>query len=116
VTLCKRFFKNKAGLGHRTLCGIYQQNDAVYHFEHALNLAAKVGVAGGVYNVDFYAIIVHSSILGKNGNASLTLLVIGVHDTGRYLLVIAIDTALLEQCIYQSGLTMVYVGNDSDVS
>ena len=68
--------QHKARLWHGTFGGIYQQQRGVGHFKHALHLATKVGVAGGVDDVDFYALVFDGDIFGKNGNAALTLLIV----------------------------------------
>ena len=48
--------QDEAGLGHGALDGVHQQQHAVGHLEHALDLAAEVGVAGRVDEVDLDAL------------------------------------------------------------
>ena len=44
--------EHEPGLGHRPLGGVDQHQRAVGHLQHALDLAAEVGVAGRVDQVD----------------------------------------------------------------
>ena len=48
----KGLLEHEAGLRHGAFEGIDQQQHAVGHVEHALHLAAEVGMAGGVDDVD----------------------------------------------------------------
>ena len=45
--------QHETGLRHGAFEGVDQQQHAVGHVEHALHLAAKVGVARGVDDIDF---------------------------------------------------------------
>ena len=73
-------------------------------------------MARGVDDIDFYILISNCRVLGQNGDASLTLNIAGVHDTLRHLLVGAEYAALLQKLVYQCGLTMVYMGNNRNIS
>ena len=73
-------------------------------------------MARGVYDVDFGILIVDGGILGQNGDAALTLQVVGVHDTLHRGLILPVDAALLEHLVHQGGLAVVNVGNDGYVS
>ena len=108
--------QDEAGLGHGALGGVHQQDDAVDHLQDALHLAAEVGVARGVHNVDLHVLIVDSGVLGQNGDAPLPLQVVGVHDPLHGGLVLPVDAALLEHLVHQRGLAVVHVGDDGDVS
>ncbi len=44
--------QHEAGLRQRALGGVNEEDDAVDHGQAALDLAAEVGVAGGVDHVD----------------------------------------------------------------
>ena len=48
----ERLLQHELGLRHRAFGGVHQQDDAVHHVEDALHLAAEVGVAGRVDDVD----------------------------------------------------------------
>ena len=108
--------QHKPGLGHRTLSGVHQQDHAVDHLQNTLHLAAKVGVARGVHDVDLGVLVVDSGVLCQNGNAPLPLQVARVHDPVYGGLVLPVDAALLEHLVYQGGLAVVNVGNNGYVS
>ena len=79
--------KHEARLRHRALKGVDQQQGAVGHTQHALDLAAKVGVARGVDDVDLNVLVLDRNVLGENRNAALALLVVGIQDAVLDLLV-----------------------------
>ncbi len=104
------------GLGQRSLGGIDQQHDAIDHLESALHLAAKVGVAGGVHNVDLAAVVVDGGVLGQNRDAALTLQIVGVHDAIGDLFIGAKGSGLAKHGVDKSGLAVVDMGDDGDVA
>ena len=99
--------QNKTGLRHRAFKGIHQKQNAIHHFEHPLHLSAKISVTGRVDNIDFYALIVSRRILGQNGNATLPLQVVVIHDPVGNLLIFAKYAALLEHFVHQGRFSMV---------
>ena len=108
--------QHEAGLGHGALGGVHQQDNAVDHLQDALHLAAEVGVARSVHDVDLHVAVLHGGILGQNGDAPLTLQVVGVHDAVHHGLVFPVHAGLLQHFVHQSGLAVVYVGDDRYVS
>src|SRR5262249_33180635 len=84
--------------------------------EDAFDLAAEIGVAGRVGDVDARVLPLHGSGLGQNGDAALALQVIGVHGALGDLLVFTEGAGLLQQAVDQSGLAVVDVGDDGDVA
>ena len=50
-----------------------QQQHAVDHRQHALDLAAEVGVAGRVDDVDLVVLVVDGGVLRQDGDAALAL-------------------------------------------
>ena len=56
------------------------------------------------------------SVLCQNCNAAFPFQSAAVHDTVLNGLIGTEYTALLEHLVYQSGLAMVNVGDDSDIS
>ena len=70
---------------------------------------------------DFFAIrarslIRDSGVLGKDSNSLFTFQVPRVHDSFTKIGMLAKRTSLSQHGIDQSGLTVVYVGNDSNVT
>ena len=108
--------QHKTGLGHGPLGDVHQQDHAVDHLEDPLHLAAKIGVARRVHDVDLHVLVVDGGVLGQNGDAALPLQIVGVHDPLHRGLVLAVDAALLEHFVHQGGLAVVDVGDNGDVS
>ena len=69
----ERLAQHEAGLGQRALAGVDEQQHAVDHGEAALDLAAEVGVAGGVDDVDLHVAVPDRGVLGEDGDALLAL-------------------------------------------
>ncbi len=103
-------------LWHRSFGGIHQQQAAVGHVQHALDLAAEVGVAGGVDDVDLDAGVLDGGVLGEDGDAPLPLEVVGVHDQDTGGVGVAEDVGLLEEAVDEGGFAMVDVGDDGDIA
>ena len=106
----------KTGLGHGAFSSVHQQNDTVYHLEHTLYLTAEISMSGGVDDIDLHAIVMSGSVLCQNCNAAFPFQSTAVHDAVLNGLIGTEYTALLEHLVYQSGLAMVNVGDDSDIS
>ena len=109
-------FQNETGLRHAALKGIHKEKNTVDHEHDPLDLAAEVGMAGGVDDVDFCTFIHDGRVLGQDGDSALLLEGVGVHDTLVHLLIGAEGTALLEQRIYQRRFTVVNMGDHGDVA
>ena len=110
------FLEHEAGLGHRPLIGINNQQTAIHHAQHPFHFAAEIGVAGGVNNIDANAVVINCSVLGENRDAALPLQVIGIEDAGRHSLTFTEDPRLVQQRIHQGGLAVVHVGDDRDIA
>ena len=107
--------QHEAGLGHGALKGIDQQQGAVGHAQHALDLAAKVGVARGVDDVDLDVLVLDRDVLGENRDAALALLVVRVQDAVLDLLVGTEGVRGTQELINHRRLAVVDVGDDGDV-
>ena len=77
----KRLLEHVPRLRQRALGRVDQQDDAVDHGERSLHFTAEIGVARGVDQVDLHALPDDGRRLGENGDATLALLVVRVHDT-----------------------------------
>ena len=64
---------HELGLRHRPLGRVDQQQHAVDHAEDALDLAAEIGVAGRVDDVDPGAVPDHRGAFGEDRDAPLAL-------------------------------------------
>ena len=75
--------------GKRALGGVHQHQCAVDHIENAFDLAAEIGVARRVHDIDAGVFPHHRGSLGQDGNATLALEVIGIHGALDHALVLA---------------------------
>ena len=107
--------QHEPGLGHRTLKRIDQQQGTIRHAQHALDLAAKIGMARGIKNVNLHALVLDGDVLGQDGDAALALLVVGVQHALLHLLVGTEGIRCTQQFIDQRGLAVVNVSDDRDV-
>jgi hypothetical protein len=99
-----------------TFDSIDQHEHSIGHVEHALHFPSKISVARGVDDVDLVARVPDGSIFGKDGDATLTLQIVGVHDSFCHCLVGAEDLGLLQHGIHEGGLAVIDVGDDGDVA
>mmetsp|Transcript_63095 Transcript_63095/g.186423 ORF Transcript_63095/g.186423 Transcript_63095/m.186423 type:complete len:351 (-) Transcript_63095:336-1388(-) len=72
--------EDEPSLGLGALHTVHHEQDAVGHVEDALDLPAEVGVARRVHDVDLDAVAHDCKILRKDGDSTLPLLVLRVHD------------------------------------
>ena len=108
--------EHEAGLRQRPLGGVDQQQDAVDEAQPALDLAAEVGVARGVDDVDLVppkvtAVFLARMVMPFSRSRSLR-----VHDPIGHGLVDAEDPRLPQHEIDEGGLPVVDVGDDGDVA
>ncbi len=92
----KRLGEHELGLRHDGFGGIDEQHDAVDHREDALDLAAEIGMAGRVDDIDVRAVPLDRGALGQDRDAALALQVVGVHGALFHVLVFAHRAGLLE--------------------
>ena len=104
------------GLRQRPLGGIDQHQSAVNHVEDALDLAAEIGMAGGIDDVDAGVVPDQRGRLGENGNAALAFEIVGIHHPFGDALVLAKRARLLQETVDQRGFAVIDVGNDGDVA
>ena len=110
------FFKHEAGLGKRPFRGVDQEHGPVDHGQGAFDLAAEIGVAWGVDDVDLDIFPDHGTVFRGDGNAALTFQIHAVHDPVRHLLALAKQTALAEHMVHQGGLPVVDVGDNGNIA
>ena len=53
----ERFFEDELRLRLRAVVGVHHEQHAVDHLHDALHLAAEIGVAGGVHDVDMAEVV-----------------------------------------------------------
>jgi len=118
----ERLFQDETRLRHGPLGGIHQQQHAVHHVEHPLDLATEIGMAGSVHDVDLDLTPREGvpdgnrRVLGQDGDPALALQGIRVEHALDHLLVLAKDARLFEHGVHQGGLAVVDVGDDGQVA
>ena len=76
-----------AGLGHRAVGGVDQEEDPVDHGQGPLHLTSEVGMTGRVHQVDPGVAPLDGSRLGQDRDPAFPFLIGGVHDPVDSLLV-----------------------------
>jgi hypothetical protein len=103
-------------LRHRPFDRIDEEQHAVDHRQHALDLAAEIRVARRIDDVDVDAVVVDRGVLRKDRDAALALDVVRVHHALHEMLVRCEGPGLLQELVDQGGLPVVDVGDDGDVA
>ncbi len=112
----ERLAGDEARLRHRAFLRVDQQQHRVDHREHALHLAAEVGVSGGVDDVDAVVVPADGGVLGEDGDAALLLQRVGVHHPLDRTEAVAERAGLLQELVDQCGFAMIDMGDDGDVA
>ena len=73
-------------------------------------------MARGVNDVDFGSFIGYGSVFGEDGDATLSLNIVGVHDALGNLLTFPEHAALLKKLVHKSGFAVVNMGNNCYIS
>ena len=111
-----RLLQDVAGLRQRAFGRVDEQQHAVDHQQAALDLAAEVGVARRVDDVQADVGVVDRRLLGQDRDALLALEVARVHDPVDDGLVRAERAGLAEHRVDEGGLAVVDVGDDGDIA
>ena len=118
----QRLAGHELRLRHRAFRRIDQQHDAVDHRQDALHLAAEVGVARRVDDVDAHSLAatrrrpVDRGRLGENGDPALLFEVVRIHRALFDTLVVAESAGLAEELIDQRRLAVIDVRDDRHVA
>ena len=107
---------DELGLRQDALGGVHQDDGAVHHVQDALHLAAEIGVAGRVHDVDAGVAPDHRGALGEDGDPALTLQVVAVERALGHHLMVAERAGLAKELVDQGGLAMIDVSDDRDVA
>jgi hypothetical protein len=105
-----------ASLRHRTFGCIDQHERPIGHAQHALDFAAKIGVARRIDEIDLHALVMQGDVLGEDCDAALALQIVRIEDAIADKLRGAKFAALAQQAIDQRRLPMIDVGDDGDIS
>src|SRR5690606_14524959 len=105
----------KTGLGHGAAHRIHNQQHRIHHGEHTLHFTTKVGVTGGVYDVNAVVIPLDSGVLGEDGNTAFPLLIVAVHHQIAGIIAAIESAGLAQELINHGGFAVVNVSNNGDV-
>ena len=105
----ERAFEHEPRLRHRTFESVDYEQSAVDHFEHALDLAAEVGVPGRVDDVYLEPVVHTRRVFGQYGYTALAFERVGIHHPVGDGLIVAEHVALLEKLVDERGLAVVDV-------
>ena len=111
----ERLAEHESRLRQRSLGRVHEQEHSVDEAQTALDLAAEVGVARRIDDVDLHAAIGDGGVLRQDGDALLALELVRVHGAVHQGLVGAEDAGLSQHEVDQRGLAVVDVRDDRDV-
>ncbi len=111
----ERLAQHEARLRHHALGRVDEQEHALHHLQHALDLTAEIGVAGGVDDVEFDVAVADGGVLRQDRDAALAFERVRIHHARARRLPLAKDAALLEHGVDERRLAVVDVGDDRDV-
>ena len=114
--LRQRLGQHELGLRHRAFGGIDEDHHAIDHREDALHLAAEIGVAGGVDDIDAGVFPDQRGHFRQNGDAAFALEIVGIHGALFDALVFAEGARLTQQHVDKGSFAMVDMGDDRDVA
>ncbi len=112
----ERLGQHEPSLRHGPFGGVDQHERPVGHSQDALDLAAEIGVARRVDQIDLHVLVVHGDVLSEDGDSPLALQFIGIEDAIPDQLAGAELAALPEQAIDERRLAVVNVGDNSDIT
>jgi hypothetical protein len=113
---CEGLRQHVASLRERAFSGIHKEDDPVDHRESTLNLATEIRVTWGVDEVDLDVIPRHRCGLREDRDASLSFLIVRVHDSIDHCGMVAKSACGTQKRIYEGGLTVVNVSDERDVT
>src|SRR5690625_1594386 len=101
---------------HGLIARIDQQQYPIYHRLYTFNLTTKLRMTWSIHDVDINIIEFYGTIFSQYGDATLALNIIRIHNALGDLLIRPKGTGLTEQLIDESGLAMINVSNNGDIS
>ena len=114
--LLQRFAKHELCLRHRPFSGVGQQDHAVGHAKNAFHLAAKIGMAGRVDNVDARILPDNRGRFGKDGDSALFLEITRIHQPFGDLLVVTKQACLFHDGIDKRCLAVIDMRDDGNIA
>ena len=108
--------QNETRLRLGALVSVNDEQRAIGHVQNALNLAAEVGMARGIDDVDLHALVRNGDVLGKDGDAALTFLIVRVQNAFLDFLILTEYVRGPQKTVNQGGFAVVNVGDNCNVT
>jgi len=120
-THCERFGEDITCLWHNALKGVDQEQNAISHPEHSLDLTTEIRMPWRIDNVDvkfptFAVGIVDGTILGQDCDPALAFERVGIKDQLSGEFALAELATLSQELVNQGGLAVVNVRYDCYIS
>ena len=111
---------DKFGLRQGSLGGVDQHENAIDHAEDALDLAAEIGVARRIDDIDPHRMVLGSPLdrgaFGQDRDAALALQLVRIEGAFGDLLIGAKRAALPQELIDERRLSMIDMRDDRDIT
>ena len=98
--------------------GVHHEQHAVDHVHDTLDLAAEVGMAGGIDDIDVVILVFERGVFGSDGDPLLLFEIHRIHEALllAFVLVGAESAGLFQKTVDQRGFAMVHVGDNRNIS
>ena len=116
INKIERLAEHESRLRHGSVEGIDHEQHAVHHAQNALDLAAEIGMAGGVHDVDLGVLPADGRVLREDRNAPLALERIGVHHPFGDDLIFPERAGLPKHLVDEGSLPVIDVCDDGDIT
>ena len=111
----ERLLQDELCSGKRPFGGVHEKQNAVHHRQRPLHLAAEIGVAGRVDDVDLDPLVMHGGVLGQDRDPAFAFEVVRIHDPRDQLLVLAERPRLAQHMVHKRRLAVINVRDNGDV-
>ena len=101
-----------SSLRQGTFCSIHEKQDSVDQCKCSLHFPAEVSVTWSIDQVDLHTLPLDLGRLGKNGDPTLTFLVVVVHDTVDDRRMAGEGSSAPQEGVDERRLTVVDVGDE----
>ena len=112
----QRLADDEFGLRHRPFGGIDQDDRAIDHGQDALHLAAEIGVARRIDDINPRILPCNRRRLGDDRDPALLFEIVRIHDPLGDPLILAEGAGLLEQTVHERRLAMIDVSYNGDIA
>ena len=114
--MVERLLSHEARLWHWAINCVNEKQNAVYHRQHAFDLATKIGVSRCIDDIDAIAIPADCGVFREDRDTTFLFLVVRVHDSLDVTAARFECARLLQHLVDEGSLTMVDVGDNGDIA